>query len=87
MGRPVEAERHLHRAVEVLAARWGDADSRVDAARIPLGEALVAQGRADEAAALLRPVVERLDETPDPGDEMARRAREALARAERPRTD
>ena len=82
-GRAADAELMLRWAIEVQVVRWGEADYRVDAARISHGRALTRLGRADEAEGLLRPVFDRLAAGRGPDDHFTRRAREAFDELER----
>jgi len=78
VGRPAEAEPMLRHAIEVLDARWGEEDYRVDMARISLGRALTALGRRGEAEEILRAALQRLEIGRGPDDQWTQRAREAL---------
>jgi serine/threonine-protein kinase len=78
LARYAEAEAALVPAIDVLAARWGDADFRADLARISLGRALHGRGRKDEARAVLAGVVDRLERTRGSQDSIAVRARATL---------
>jgi serine/threonine-protein kinase len=83
-GRPAEAEPMLRKAIDVLGARWGLQDARVDAARVSLGRALAALGRTAEARALLTEVQDRGATSRGAiGDSAQRRAREALQAIQR----
>jgi tetratricopeptide (TPR) repeat protein len=85
-GRFDRAEPMLRRAIRILGGRWGEADLRVDEARIELGRALTGLGRHAEAETMLATALERLEQNPGPDDPLTRRARQAHEALQRSRS-
>ncbi len=82
-GRPAEAEPLLSEALAIRVASDGDASAAADEARLGLGLCRAAQGREDEARALLAPALERLRDKPEVEPRLIADAQTSLGRLAR----
>lgn len=79
LGEPDAAEPHVLRRRDLLAQVYGPADPRCLESAPSVAWLLTDQGRFEESAAYLRPVLDRLEAMPEPEAELAARVRHSLA--------